>query len=136
MTSEKRVATLVFLGIVGLNVGLAQPPVPAEKASISGVVSGTDGKPLRRASIHLASRIPIMGPHPATEITLPDPVTETDAEGSFTFDGLAPGSYLVDAQRTGYLASMQMVRITSGQRLTDLVIKMIPQVIILMTRSV
>jgi hypothetical protein len=56
MTSETSVATLAFLGIVCLNVGLAQPPVPAEKASISGVVSGTDGKLLRRATVHLASR--------------------------------------------------------------------------------
>jgi carboxypeptidase family protein len=130
MTSETRVATLAFLGIVGLNIGLAQQPVSPEKASISGVVSGTDGKLLRRATIHLASRIPIMGPHIATEASLPDRVIETGAEGSFTFDDLAPGAYLVDAQRTGYLTSMQMVRIASGQRLTDLVIKLIPQGII------
>jgi hypothetical protein len=37
---------------------------------------------------------------------------------------------LLDAQRAGYLTNVQMVKITSGQRITGLVIKMIPQGII------
>jgi protocatechuate 3,4-dioxygenase beta subunit len=131
MTSETRVATLAFLGLVCLDIGLAQPPVPADKASISGVVSGTDGKILRRATVHLASRISLRPDGAvATEATLPDRGTETDAEGHFTFDDIAPGGYLLDAQRTGYLTNVQMVRITSGQRIPDLVIKMIPQGVI------
>jgi hypothetical protein len=126
-----RVATLAFLGVVCLNVALAQSPVPGEKASISGVVSGTDGKILRRATVHLASQISF-SPNGAiaTEVTVPDRGTETDADGHFTFDDIAPGGYLLDAQRTGYLTNIQMVKITSGQRITDLVIQLIPQGII------
>ncbi|MGD0136934.1 MAG: carboxypeptidase-like regulatory domain-containing protein [Bryobacteraceae bacterium] len=37
---------------------------------------------------------------------------------------------MLDAQRAGYLTNVQMVKITSGQRITGLVIKMIPQGII------
>jgi hypothetical protein len=126
-----RIAILAFLGVVRLNMGLAQPPVPAEKASISGVVSGTDGKLLRRATVHIASQISLRPDGAiATEATAPDRGTETDAEGHFTFDDIAPGGYLLDAQRAGYLTKAQMVKITSGQRITDLVIKMIPQGII------
>jgi hypothetical protein len=126
-----RVAAPAFLGFFCLNIGFAQPPDPAEKASISGVVSGTDGKLLRRATVHLASQI-AFSPNGAvaTEATAPDRGTETDAEGHFTFDDIAPGGYLLDAQRAGYLTNVQMVKITSGQRITGLVIKMIPQGII------
>jgi large repetitive protein len=130
-TGETRVATLAFLGVVCLNVGLAQPPVPAEKASVSGVVAGTDGKLLRRTTVHLASRMSIgLNLADATVASLPDRVTETDAEGNFAFDDIAPGGYLVEAERNGYLTSVEMLRITSGQRVTGLVIKMIPQGII------
>jgi hypothetical protein len=81
MTSETRVATLTVLGVVCLNIALAQPPVPAEKASVSGVVSGTDGKLLRRATVHLASQIALRPDGAiATEATAPDRGTETDAE--------------------------------------------------------
>jgi len=131
LTSETRGATLAFLAVVCLSAGLAQPPVPAEKASISGVVSGTDGKLLRRATVHLASPR-FIGPNlvALNEVQFPDRATETDAEGNFAFDDIAPGSYLVDAERAGYLTNVQMVSISSGQKVNDLVIKMIAQGII------
>jgi large repetitive protein len=90
-----------------------------------------DGKALRRATVHLTSPR-FIGPNlaAATEAPLPDRDTETDAEGNFTFDDVAPGGYFVHAERTGYLTNIQMVRIASGQKVTDLVIKMIPQGII------
>ena len=130
MTSETRVATLAFLGVVCLKVGLAQSPVPAETPSISGVVSGTDGKLLRRVTVHLSTPKPVIGPNLAMMAFVPDRVTETDAQGNFSFDDIAPGGYVVEAERTGYLTGGEMVRITSGQKITGLVIKMIPQGII------
>jgi large repetitive protein len=129
-TSETRVATLAFLGVVCLNVGFAQPPVPAEKAGISGGVSGTDGKLLRRATVHLASPIPINRPNLVIMASRPDRVTETDTEGNFTFDDIAPGGYTVEAEHIGYLTGGDMVRVTNGQEITGLVIQMIPQGII------
>ena len=40
--------------------------------------------------------------------------TVTDAEGKFTLDGVAPGTYQIVVERTGFLPFRQAVQITSG----------------------
>ena len=63
-------------------------------------------------------------------------MTETDALGSFTFDQVAPGRYTLAAERTGYLNSLYqsakglVLTVKSGEKITDVVVKLAPQGII------
>src|SRR5581483_7741385 len=117
--------------VLSLGLAWAQQTIAPEKASISGVVTGTDGKPLRRATVHLGSSIVASPDSPnVIEFSGPSGATETDADGNFAFEGLAPGGYSVSAERAGYLVSMQTVRITAGQSVTGLAIQLVAQSII------
>lgn len=73
---------------------------PEEACSISGqVVNATTGEGLRNASIHLGTQgLP-------TAFT-----TTTDAEGKFALAGLAPGTYALVVQRSGFLRTVYGAR--------------------------
>jgi protocatechuate 3,4-dioxygenase beta subunit len=74
----------------------------AEKAALTGSVSSAaTGAPLKKASVWLEEFSPERGVNGARSVSLP--ATTTDAEGRFTLSGIEPGSYLLLAQRVGYL---------------------------------
>ncbi len=144
MITRTNIAKLACLGTLAAGtLCLAQQSVPTEKGSISGIVAGTDGRALRRATVRL---IPISpagvglasypGADTASQASLSDSVTETDEEGSFTFDDVAPSRYSLAAERSGYLSSYYesdrgpFLTLKSGQRTAGVVITMTPQGII------
>ncbi|HEY6342989.1 MAG TPA: carboxypeptidase regulatory-like domain-containing protein [Bryobacteraceae bacterium] len=132
------------LGMVLAVCSLAQPPLPAQPfpaeplpaqpGVVSGTVVNTAGVPLRRVIIQLTQLGP--GPGPPPDAPTANSVTETDSQGNFTFDDVAPGRYFLAAQRAGYLnASYQNARgrvltLQPGQKTADIVIKMTPQGIV------
>ena len=78
---------------------------------------------------------PTRGVNGAPSVALP--ATTTDAEGRFTLDGVDPGSYLLLAQRTGYLdqgygaPAPQLVGppldLGAGETMRDITVKLTPQ---------
>ena len=113
----------------------AQQAAAGPPGSVRGqVVSGT-GEPLRKAEVVLrpVNRSGGFGG------MMPDGgtfVMTTDATGVFAFDGVPPGSYMVTAQRNGYVRQDGETRfgprttppivVTSGQAVAGVTVKMVP----------
>jgi protocatechuate 3,4-dioxygenase beta subunit len=122
--------TLILLAAVCL----AQPS--KDKSAITGrVINAATGAPLKKASVWLEAFSPTRGVTGAP--TVAAPATITDAEGRFTLDGIDPGSYLLLAQRVGYLdqgygaPAPQLVGppldLSAGESMHDLTFKLTPQ---------
>lgn len=108
-------------------LALQGPPEAAGTARIEGrVVSATSGEALARASVYLRDS------HGATPYA-----TKADSAGRFAFSGVAPGAYLLVAEKPGYLSldtgarlapvAGAQLRVAPGQHRTDLVLKLPPQ---------
>jgi protocatechuate 3,4-dioxygenase beta subunit len=121
------------LGMVLAVCSLAQPPLPAQPGVVSGAVVSTAGVPLRRVLLQLtpAGRL-----GSAPDLPALNSATETDAQGNFTFDDVAPGRYVLAAQRPGYLNAWytnprgRTLTVQPGQMVNDISIKMTPQGIV------
>jgi len=93
--------------------GRPAPPAPAGTGSIRGrIVDAQSGLPVARAHVRL---LPLGGGSAPAQVT-------TDDTGTFSFQTLAAGSYIVDVDRTSYLHARypepgKTVR-TSNRRLT------------------
>ncbi len=124
--------TLLFLvGLVALPT-LAQKPVTEQKpARVEGrAVHSLTSEPLRKVNVTLSPMS--RGGGVARQLS-------TDVEGRFAFDGIAPGSYQISAERTGFLpqrytppgrsqsGSSSTINLASGQALTGIDVKLMPQ---------
>ena len=97
---------------------------PASRAVIAGVVTkDPGGEPVKKAVIELIAENQTEGG---------DYTAVTDADGAFHIEGIAPGRYLLFAERTGLLeadkhharSEGRVLTLTSGQELKDLQIRM------------
>ena len=122
---------LMGLGLV-IAVALGQTAAPTQAATgrLAGrvTVEGTNA-PLAGARVTLW---PDVRPQPMQAMQPmfgPPPQALTDEDGRFAFRGLKPGSYRIDAQRTGY-ASMeepghaQTVQLTEGQSIDNFTLQL------------
>ena len=124
------------LGTILTVCGLAQPPAAAQRGTVSGAVTNTAGAPLSRVLLQLQVSLPAGGSGSTIYAPTSISATETDSQGNFTFDDVAPGRYLLAAQRAGYLnasysnARGRVLTVQPGQKTTDIVIKMTPHGIV------
>ncbi len=122
------------LGMILIASCLAQSPPSSEKGAISGSVTSVSGEPLRRVTVRLTPLPAARGS--SVEVPVSNATAETDSSGNFTFDEVAPGRYILQAERTGFLnagysnARGPVLTINPGQKTTDIVIQMTPQGII------
>jgi protocatechuate 3,4-dioxygenase beta subunit len=115
---------LVFLLLLSPSPTLAQGP---QKCAIDGsVLSAESGQPLNKARVLLRRN----------NYSEPVAVAATDSQGRFFLAGLAPGRYLLEAERNGYLTASYAARtpgftsagmeLMPGQHLRDVVLRMHP----------
>ncbi|HUA21093.1 MAG TPA: carboxypeptidase-like regulatory domain-containing protein [Bryobacteraceae bacterium] len=101
----------------------AQAP-EAKPGSVEGlVVNSVTSEPIKKATVSLGGM----------ELSANSPITTmTDAAGHYRFDNVEPGSYTVNADRDGFLASSQgrggrvTVTVADGQQLQDVAVKLLP----------
>ena len=109
--------------------GLA--PAQDDRAAIEGqVLNGVTGEPLKKAALTLQ----IIGARGQPTVTV------TDAGGQFAIQNIDPGRYLLSAERNGFVRQSYGSRspnrpgttltLERGQRVTDIVIKLMPQAVI------
>lgn len=112
------------------------PNVVPEKCKIEGrVVSLATGVPLKKAAMRL--RATVQTASPGTQPTITNYTSATDAEGKFLFEDLDAGTYILSADRTGYVSQSygasqsgrggSPIKLSAGQQLKDLVMKLTPQ---------
>jgi protocatechuate 3,4-dioxygenase beta subunit len=121
-----------------LALGQTAPPSTstetAKKATIEGVVvNETTTEPLRRAEIilHRSGQSGMtMGDNSAYSAV-------TDASGKFRIESIAPGEYILDHHKTGFLNSRaafgfssSSLKLSSGESLTNLRYSLLPQAIV------
>lgn len=102
-----------------------------QKCRVGGQVFSVAGMPLKKTTVEL---------RPATQMNQSNfrrYSAPTDGEGKFAFENIAPGTYVLCAQRVGYLGQCYGARssrngatrlkLETGQEIKDLVIKLTPQ---------
>ena len=118
-----RLAPIAVLTLASLTLAAAPAtsPAPAAKpkgGTVSGVVSGPDGKPLANATVRVAATPKETGGRFRRG---PDPVkpatTKTGADGAFRLEGLPAGSLAVRVESPG-LAPASADKVPSGASLT------------------
>jgi hypothetical protein len=123
-----------------LSLAQQEPPDPKKLATLEGtVVNSLSGQPIRRATITLRpSFIGVVQTSP----TLPSPPfgATTNAEGKFKLERIDPGSYLLQAERQGFVAQQYGARtatlmgtpitLTAGQEMKELHFKLTPHAVI------
>src|SRR5215471_10045080 len=95
---------------------------PAPPASIEGMVTGPSGEPLSKATVTVSGLLEPLSSQVNSQtggiivVSSPDQVLNsgigvpqqssatTGRDGKFTIENLKPGSYLMDAERTGYVS--------------------------------
>ena len=103
-----------------------------EKCVIEGVVTSVPtGEPLKGAQVYLTA----VGKYKALFST------ETDAQGKFSLEGIEPGEYQLEADKTGYYdperrcdsEEIQMgdeIRLASGQKIADVKLRLVAPAVI------
>jgi hypothetical protein len=119
--------------------GVAPPAAPdaAPAAVVEGrVINAVTGEPLRKVNLMLMTSGGSSGAAPPPSIG-----AISDAEGKFRFDQLAPGRYMLSAEKPGFVRQQYGVRsgqlgpgtsiaVTAGEKLKPLEFKLMPQAVI------
>jgi hypothetical protein len=106
----------------------------SQKCTVSGrVTSAADGTPLSKATLHLA-------PNFRGSQSVERYLAVSNADGSFQFLNLDPGSYRLSAERTGFIHTIYgsarqgqpgtLITAAPGQQLMDLKMALTPQAVI------
>ncbi len=114
--------------LLPLLLAAQQPP---SKASITGhVTNAATGEPLKKARVHLE----LLAPSAKVSMVM------SNADGSFEFTNIDPGSYEISASRTGFLDTTygakkphqagSILTLAAGQQVTDLTLALMPQAVI------
>lgn len=94
-------------------------------ARIEGRVLNSAGEPLSGATLQLLRDAPFT--RGGTPTFRPIPTTASDAEGKFAFPDVAPGQYLVNASKGGYVSSRNIQVEVDSNRPEAVVIRLVPQ---------
>lgn len=129
--------TLFWLAAAGLMIAQdpAQAPKPEEITRVEGkVIDSATNVPLRKVNILLQPMSRSAGAGPQSP---QGPLgTQTDAEGKFVVEGAPPGTYMVVAEKAGYVPTRMggrsmwsqgsRISLSEGQKLSGITIRLDP----------
>jgi hypothetical protein len=118
--------------VLAVAVVLAQAPGSTQAVRVGGrVVAADNGAPLPDARVTLVRFGGARGPRPAVPPPGPPPQVITDQDGRFVFEGVAPGTYIFDAQRSGYAPLLgaavgppQTIQLAPGQSIDSVELRL------------
>lgn len=108
---------------------------PQQKCIVEGhVFDAQTGEPLKKVSVHLVR-------YAASNRRNAQAYSDTsNADGSFRFESVEPGDYVLSGSRTGFLPTQYgakspnargtSIHLGPGQRMTEIVLKLVPQAVI------
>lgn len=119
-------ATLLLLLLASLP--LAAQSGQSEKCVVTGrVVNAITGEPVKKALVHLR----LMNASPAMTGPSQGYVSNSEPDGSFAFEAIPAGEYMLMGNRSGYeFRSGTKVSLQPGQQITGLTLKLTPQAVI------
>lgn len=112
------------------------PAEPTQKIRVEGTILSLNGDLVRKATVRLQGGASQPGQPPTSYIET------TDSAGKFVFDDVAPGRYMLSAEKPGFVTARYGARsntllspgtqlnLTPGMAMKDLAIKMTPQGVI------
>ena len=113
---------------------IAAAPDAGQKIRVEGTILSLNGEMVRKATVRLQGMSTQPGQPPTSYSET------TDKAGKFVFDDVAPGRYLLSAEKAGFVTARYGARsntplsspldLTSGTEMKDLAIKMTPQGVI------
>jgi protocatechuate 3,4-dioxygenase beta subunit len=127
--SIRRVQLVAIIVTIASMLVAQEESTAKQNGSISGtVLQAASGRPIAKAKVHLftaPARSDSTTPSSVREI--PEQVILTDATGRYEFPDLAPGSYWVSAEKTGFMDTsargrmmdMRSVELGSAQKLAN-----------------
>jgi len=105
-----------------------------QKARLQGQVITAAGAPLSKTTVRLQAASQM------NQTNFANYAVSSDRDGKFLFDDVIPGTYVLVAERTGYLhmaygskpqgAGATQMKLDAGQEIKDIVIKLTPQAIL------
>ena len=104
-STMSRLALLVIAGVIVLTV--SNTAWAQSAATISGVVKDAFDAAVPNADVSLKN---------SQQVVLKD--VETDAQGRYTFDGIAPGTYVIVVSRSDFNTQRRAVEISAGQNVS------------------
>jgi protocatechuate 3,4-dioxygenase beta subunit len=109
----------------------ATPDPEKKKIRVEGTILSLNGEAVRKATVRLQGAAPQPGQLPASYSE------STDNEGRFVFEDVAPGRYMLSAEKAGFVTTRYGARsstapgtqlnLTAGTELKGLAVKMTPQ---------
>lgn len=102
-----------------------------QKSRVEGQVLSLAGTPLKKSTVRLEAASQM------NQSNFANYAAASDKEGKFVFEDVTPGTYILSAERTGYLrryygarsttAGATQIKLDAGQVMKDVVIKLTPQ---------
>ncbi len=118
---HSRTHCFIFLIVLGLGVAAAQDQTP-DAPAVPDAATAAPAAPVAKATLYGHIYDPSSALIPGATVTVLTPTsatvatTKADADGAYQVNGIAPGSYIVQATSSGFAAfTSQPIQLTAGQ---------------------
>ncbi len=105
----------VRVGITALVISLLAGGAAAQTSSVSGRVTNREGGPVANAEVSLVPPPSAMASMPGMRPTAPDRTVRSGADGTFQFDQVPAGQFVLQVDAPGLARSSQLITVPASQ---------------------
>src|SRR5713101_588050 len=107
----------VRAGVMSFVILLLAAAVSAQTSSVSGRVTNREGAPVADAEVSLVPPPSAMASMPGMRPGATDITVRSKADGTFQFDQIPPGQFVLQVDAPGFSRSSQQIRVPAPQAL-------------------